>query len=104
MKNLQTDTHIRHTVFFRLAHPIGSTEEAVFFEASEVLVLIPGVKNFKKLKEVSPKNNFTYGFYMEFENEAAYQAYNNHPDHVRFVQEIWLREVEDFMEIDYFLQ
>jgi len=32
---------------------------------------------------------------------AAYAAYNEHPDHVRFVQERWIPEVGDFLEIDY---
>jgi hypothetical protein len=38
---------------------------------------------------------------MEFKNNEAYQYYNNHPEHVAFVQNIWLREVKDFLEIDY---
>jgi hypothetical protein len=32
---------------------------------------------------------------------AAYEGYNEHPDHVRFVQERWLAEVSDFLELDY---
>jgi hypothetical protein len=28
-------------------------------------------------------------------------AENEHPDHVRFVQDRWLPEVDDFLEIDY---
>ena len=38
---------------------------------------------------------------MEFSDRAAYEQYNAHPDHVRFVQERWLSEVTDFLEIDY---
>ena len=38
---------------------------------------------------------------MEFAGPEAYAAYNEHPDHVRFVQERWLPEVADFLEIDY---
>jgi hypothetical protein len=38
---------------------------------------------------------------MEFADAAAYQGYNEHPDHVRFVSERWLPEVEAFLEIDY---
>ncbi|MFV8370524.1 Dabb family protein [Flavobacterium sp. LB2R40] len=37
----------------------------------------------------------------EFQNQERCQYYNNHPDHVAFVQNIWLRNVEDFLEIDY---
>ncbi len=38
---------------------------------------------------------------MEFADEAAYAGYDDHPEHVRFVQERWLVEVDDFLEIDY---
>ena len=32
---------------------------------------------------------------------AAYTAYNQHPDHVAFVQGRWIPEVADFLEVDY---
>ena len=38
---------------------------------------------------------------MEFDDQAAYDVYNRHPDHVAFVHKRWLREVDRFMEIDY---
>jgi hypothetical protein len=38
---------------------------------------------------------------MEFADASAYAAYNDHPDHVRFVQQRWLEEVSDFLEVDY---
>jgi len=38
---------------------------------------------------------------MEFADDGAYAAYNGHPDHIRFVEERWLPEVSDFLEIDY---
>ena len=34
-------------------------------------------------------------------DRAAYEGYNEHPDHVRFVQERWLAEVSDFLELEY---
>ena len=37
----------------------------------------------------------------EFAGDAAYQAYNDHPDHVAFVQGRWIPEVSEFLEIDY---
>jgi len=53
------------------------------------------------VREVSPKNGFRFGISMEFADGAAYAAYNAHPDHVRFVEQRWLAEVADFLEIDY---
>ena len=38
---------------------------------------------------------------MEFADRAAYDGYNDHPDHVRFVESRWLVEVDEFLEIDY---
>jgi hypothetical protein len=92
---------IRHTVAFRLRHPAGSAAERDFLEAAERLGEIPGVEEFEVLAEVSPKNGFSFWISMEFANAAAYDAYNLHPDHVRFVEGRWVPEVEDFLEIDY---
>jgi Stress responsive A/B Barrel Domain len=92
---------IRHTVAFRLRHPAGSPAERDFIQAAERLSQIPGVEAFDILAEVSPKNAFRFGISMEFADAAAYEAYNLHPDHVRFVEERWVTEIEDFLEIDY---
>ena len=96
-----TTPRIRHTVVFMLKHPSGSAEEKNFLAAAMVLASIPGVENFESMKQISKKNHFTFGFSMEFANQQMYDQYNNHPDHVAFVQERWLKEVEDFLEIDY---
>jgi stress responsive alpha/beta barrel protein len=92
---------IRHTVVFALAHPEGSAEERDFLEAAEQLATIPSVEVFELLAEISPKNGYRFAISMEFANQASYDHYNEHPDHVRFVQERWLAEVSDFLELDY---
>lgn len=92
---------IRHTVAFRLVHPAGSAEEAAFLAAGAALADIPGVQRFERLREVSPKNDFAFGFSMEFADQAAYDGYNTHPVHVAFVSERWQTEVADFLEVDY---
>lgn len=92
---------IRHTVVFRLKHPRGSAAEKAFLSDAEVLRGIPGVEKFEKLRQVSGKNDYAFGFSMEFADQAAYQGYNDHPDHMRFVNERWVPEVEEFLEIDY---
>jgi hypothetical protein len=96
-----TSGRIRHTVAFTPKHAEGSPEEADFLGAAERLAQIPGVEAFEVLRETSPKNGYRFGISMEFAGPDAYAAYNEHPDHVRFVQERWLVEVEDFLEIDY---
>ena len=92
---------ITHSVFFRLNHEKGSEAEAAFITKAKELADIPGVGNFRVLEETSPKNNFDFGLSMEFVDQAAYDSYNNHPGHVAFVQDFWLKEVADFMEIDH---
>ena len=94
-------TRIRHMVVFKLIHPQGSAEEQVFLTAINKLAAIPGVEKFESMKQISQKNNFDFGLSMEFANQKAYDQYNNHPDHVAFVQNRWAKEVEDFLEIDF---
>lgn len=92
---------IRHTVAFKLKHDKGSREEASFLEAAKALSVLPAVQKFECLKEIGKKNNFDFGLSMEFENVAAYEAYNTHEYHLDFVSNRWAPEVIDFIEIDY---
>ena len=92
---------IRHTVVFRLKHAAGSPAETAFLKDALVLATIPGVDKFERLHQVSPKNDYRFGFSMEFAGQAAYSGYNDHPDHVAFVRDRWIPEVEAFLEIDY---
>jgi heme-degrading monooxygenase HmoA len=92
---------IRHTVAFTLVHEGGSAEERDFLEAAQHLATIPGVEAFELLAEVSPKNDYRFGISMEFADRSAYDRYNEHPDHIRFVQQRWLAEVSEFLELDY---
>ena len=92
---------IRHTVAFTLVHDQGSASERDFLEAAERLATIPGVEAFELLAEVSPKNGYRFGISMEFADRAAYERYNEHPDHVRFVEGRWVPEVSEFLELDY---
>ncbi|PZQ95512.1 MAG: stress responsive alpha-beta barrel domain-containing protein [Cereibacter sphaeroides] len=92
---------IRHTVSFTLKHPQGSAKEAAFLRDARALADIPSVKKFERLRQVSPKNAYHFGFSMEFDDQAGYQAYNIHPIHEAFVRDRWVPEVADFLETDY---
>lgn len=94
---------IRHSVIFTLKHETNSAQEAAFLRDAKVLASIPGVEKFEQLRQVSPKNDYAFGFSMEFADQAAYSGYDNHPDHVAFVRDRWVPEVERFLEIDYVL-
>jgi len=92
---------MEHTVTFRLKHPTGSPAETDFLSALEELARIPGVKDFRIRRQVSPKNSHTFGISIHFDREEDFRAYSNHPLHDAFVQEHWIPEVEDFQESDF---
>ena len=92
---------IQHTVVFRLIHASGSAAETDFLKKAKALGELPNVVDLQVLKQVSKKNSFTFGLSMFFESESTYQSYNSHPDHMAFVNNVWLPEVAEFMEIDY---
>ncbi|MEJ4090103.1 Dabb family protein [Galbibacter orientalis] len=92
---------ITHTVFFKLKHPKGSEAEKIFIEKAVALKSIPTVLNMTSVKEIGKKNDFEWGLTMQFKSQADYDTYSNHPDHVAFVENVWKKEVVDFMEIDY---
>ncbi len=92
---------IRHTVTFRLKHETGSEAERDFLQAACELARIEGVRNFECLRQTSPKNGFTFGLSMEFADDKDYAFYNEHPEHIAFVQNRWIPEVAEFLELDY---
>lgn len=93
---------IQHMVIFNLSHQKDSDKARQFIQdGTRILTGIPVVRNFQSFNQVSKKNKFQYGFSMVFASQNDYSAYNNHPDHVAFVQERWMKEVSDFLEIDF---
>lgn len=98
----QQQSRIIHSVIFALKHSQQSEEARHFLaDGQRILSSIPVVENFVVNRQVSPKNNYDYGFSMAFADQAAYDAYNAHPSHEAFVKERWETEVERFLEIDY---
>ncbi|MET3942009.1 heme-degrading monooxygenase HmoA [Paenibacillus sp. PvP094] len=92
---------ITHMVTFTLYAGKDTAEaEAFLKESADALAVIPGVENFQVLRQVSAKNEFDYGFSMVFADQAAYEAYNEHPVHRKYVEERWEKEVSRFQEID----
>jgi hypothetical protein len=93
---------IQHMVIFDLSHEKGTPLAQKFLkDGQQILSKIPGVQNFQVFSQVSLKNDFTYGFSMVFPGQAAYAAYNTHPDHLAFVETRWKKEVPRFLEIDF---
>jgi len=92
---------IQHTVVFTLTHAAGSAEELDFLNtAQRTLSAIPGVQGFTVNRQVSVKSSGDWQFSMTFEDQAAYDAYDAHPDHQGFVAGRWVPEVDEFHEYD----
>ncbi|MGC5772370.1 Dabb family protein [Paenibacillus pabuli] len=92
---------IKHMVTFTLYAGKDTPEAEAFLKESEAaLATIPGVEQFEVLRQISEKNEFDYSFSMVFADQAAYDAYNNHPVHRKYVEERWEKEVSRFQEID----
>jgi len=93
---------IQHTVVFRLVHERGSSAEAEFLDtAAATLTAISGVSEFHINQQVSPKSDLDWQFSMLFADQAAYDAYNADPAHLRFVETRWQVEVDAFQEYDF---
>ncbi|MCU4676345.1 Dabb family protein [Catenovulum sp. 2E275] len=92
---------IRHTIVFTLNHSKGSVTEAEFFKKVVKLEHINVVQKFEVLQQLSKTNPFDYGLSMEFASKTEYQYFKEHPDYLDFWQEVWKKEVHEFMEIDY---
>jgi hypothetical protein len=92
----------RHQVIFCLtAGTSGPSVDAFLADAWRILTAIPGVTDFRVLHQVSAKNDYDFGFSMDFADRAAYAAYDAHPAHTAFVQGRWIPEVARFLEIDF---
>jgi hypothetical protein len=89
---------IQHTVTFRLNE---AADVDAFFARARALSSIEGVQDFEVLVQVGQKSRFTHGLTMNFVDQAAYDGYNEHPDHQEFVNDVWLPNVVDFLELDY---
>jgi len=92
---------IRHTVSFALVHPVDSEAERDFLHSAQRLLSgIPGVQQFMISRQVSAKSDHAFQFSMVFDDQAAYDAYDAHPDHRGFVEDRWQAEVATFQELD----
>ena len=103
-ENSLKEGEVQHMVIFNLPYPKGSGDALKFLaDGTRILTGIPVVQNFQASMQVSKKNDYQYGFSMVFANQEDYATYNNHPNHVSFVENRWMKEVSEFLEIDFAL-
>ena len=85
----------------RTSAPTSHRSVDEFFARARELATIGGVNDFEVLRQVGRKNDFTHSLSMYFDDQSAYDSYNSHPDHRAFVNDVWLPNVADFLELDY---
>jgi hypothetical protein len=82
---------IHHVVLIRLKKGLGEREGAKLLErARELLQPIAVLRNLRCGRGLGKKAevDFPYALIMDFDDEAALEAYQVHPDHQRFVREV----------------
>lgn len=89
---------IQHTVAFRFNDDVDVVS---FWARVAALADIDGVQRFETLSQIGQKNDFTHALSMYFDSPQRYDGYNADPVHVAFVEEVWLANVADFIELDY---
>ena len=90
---------IQHTVTFRLNEGV---DQDWFLTRARDLAEIPGVLEFEVLAQVGKKAaQFHLALSMWFSSEEDYASYNAHSDHVDFVENVWMPNVAEFLELDY---
>ena len=82
---------ICHFVLIRLKAETSSRDRDAFMEsAARVLGSIPGVSNLRIGLGLGLKDESSHpvALFMDFEDDAALAAYQIHPEHQRFVNDI----------------
>lgn len=92
---------ISHIVLIRLKDNVSDQEAGSFLRtAKELLGEIPGVRNLRVGRGIGVKADASHPFalVMDFDDDAALDAYQVHPDHQRFVKEI-LGPIQDDKQV-----
>jgi heme-degrading monooxygenase HmoA len=97
-------TAIRHTVAFALPFAPHSAEEQEFLAEARRLAEIPGVQAFRVLRALDEQAELPLSLSMDFADRAAYDGYNEHPQHRGFVEGRWLPTITAFREADHSIE
>lgn len=94
---------ICHIVLYRMKPGTGADDEIrLVEEARSQLPKLPGVRNLRAGRSIElGSKGYAVALVMEFEDEAALEAYRINPEHQRFVQEIAGPVVSDIVRFDF---
>jgi len=97
---------ITHVVVFWVDKPYGENREQLLAAARECLADLPGCQNFRAGAAI-PSNrgvvddSFAVAISMDFDDQETADAYQAHPEHVRFVNEAVKPLVKRFVVYDF---
>jgi len=87
---------LRHVVCIKLKESSVLPE---WIGSSQILATIPGVRNFSACPLLK-RDPFDCALYMEFENESALRAYQEHPVHRKYLDEVLAQHAGGRMVVD----
>lgn len=97
---------ITHVVVFWTDKPHGENQAKLLAGARELLPQIPGVQEFRSGVPVlsargAVDDSFAVAIAMSFADQATADSYQNHPLHVRFVEEYFKPHSRRFVVYDF---
>ena len=94
---------ICHVVFYRMK--LGTTEadeRSLMDQARRELVKLPGVMNLRVGRNIDAfAEGYSIALVMDFQDEAALEAYRVHPEHQSFVKNIAGPLVSEIWRFDF---
>ena len=94
---------ICHVVFYKMKP--GTTEageRGLVDQARRELVKLPGVMNLRVGRNIDASaEGYSIGLVMDFQDEAALEAYRVHPEHQKFVKDIAGPLVSEIWRFDF---
>lgn len=94
---------ICHVVFYKMKPGATATDEQnLMDQARRELARLPRVMNLRVGKSVEDSaQGYSIALVMDFQDEAALEAYRVHPDHQHFVKNIAGPVVSDIWRFDF---
>jgi quinol monooxygenase YgiN len=92
-----------HIVLYRMKPGTEANDEIRLVEgARSQLPKLPGVKNLRAGRSIEPgSKGYAVALVMDFDDEAAVEAYRINPEHQRFVREVAGPVVSEIVRFDF---
>ncbi|MEM3382736.1 MAG: Dabb family protein [Nitrososphaerales archaeon] len=92
---------IKHIVLFNLKASTIKQFDQFVKTTKETLSKIPGVQNLSVGLSIKPDARYNYSITMDFDNERLLKEYREHPIHVKYRDEYFKPNIEEYISLDY---